>query len=119
MRRNPKLAHEVTRDPAVASARHYAIDKVTAAHLAVDLLAKIKDRDEEDYVKELEIEEKAIEHMEDAVYWFHKYLRVKLKKYEEALQNKSTGQGVALERGNVLLKAAQKELNIREGEANI
>jgi hypothetical protein len=82
--------------------RHKAIDKVTAAHIAVDLLTK-----DMDPVKELEHEERAMELMEDAVYEFSKYLKYKLKRYELFLSEREFTQRSSIEQGNKLISAAR------------
>lgn len=78
---NKDLAQQVTQLPDVTESKHKAVDRVTAANLKTSLLNRYHD----DPVKELIREEETIELMEDAVYQFRKYLRLKLKRYEQLL----------------------------------
>lgn len=66
MKRNPELAHEVANLPDVAQMRHLAIDKLTAAHLSVDLLRRATDK-EVDAIHELEIEDKVDDTINEAL----------------------------------------------------
>lgn len=102
MTRISELARLASLDPEVEFMRHKALDKVTAAHLAVDMLNSYGGQGDE--AKELVREEKAIALMEDATYYFHKYLRLKLAKYEELLALKSDKQTEIIEKGNKLIR---------------
>ncbi len=81
MKRDLEITDKVSKLNDVMDIRHKAIDRVTAAHMRVSLL----NRFDNDPVTELVKEEETIEIMEDAVYWFRKYLRLKLKAYEGLL----------------------------------
>lgn len=105
MRRNPKLAREARELPEVDEARHLAIDKVTSAHLQVELMGRKQERNMS-AEEELIVEEKAMDLMEDAVYFFNKYLKLKKHKYEEKLF-------ATTEKGTELLKNAKEILEER------
>lgn len=102
--RHPKLARLAATDNEVLDIKFKAIDKLTAAHMAVSLL----NRHGVEPAKEMAQEEKTIELMEDATYLFRKYLRAKFRKYEELLQNDAIEKDKTIERGNSLIRATRE-----------
>ncbi len=112
MTRYPELTHKASQDPDVARMRHFALDRMTAAHIQVGLLNR--QSSVIDAVAELDREEKTIEALEDAAYYFRTYLRAKLKKYEQLLQLEGEAKDHTIEKGNEIIKAT-KELAKERG----
>lgn len=103
MRRNPELAHKIASRPDIERLRHKAIDMLQAAQLISVLLSKPMDA-----VKEIEVEERVIDMLEDATYNFRTYLREKLKAYEDELIRENTDQRETIDRGNKLIEDTVK-----------
>ena len=103
MQRNPKLAHEVTLEPEVQEARHKAIDKITGAHILVDLLARATAREMTE-TDELKLEDRLDDVINETVYHWNKYRFLKKKRYEEKLH-------VTLDKGNEEIVAHSNALN--------
>lgn len=111
MKRNPELAHKVSQMPELSTARNFAIDKITAAGLGARMLSKAREN-ELDPVTELETEIRLNELLDDAGYYFRKYLRAKVLKYEEELHK-------TLEKGSEMIKQHKADLNELSQERGI
>lgn len=92
MKRNKELIEQVLRMPAIDAMRHQAIDSVTATHLMVSMLS----RKEQNPVDETEKEIELVQSMEDAVFYFRKYLRAKLLAYEKLFHEDHREKNAAL-----------------------
>lgn len=112
MKRNPELAHKVTQMPEVAELRHTAIDKITSAALAAQLLGRQSDKGPLDPVKELETEIRLNELLDDAGYYFRIYLRDKVTRYEDELHK-------TIAKGNEAIKAHSSMLDDLKKERGI
>lgn len=103
MQRNPKLAHEITNEPEVMSKRHTAIDKITSAHLVVDLLARATAKDIS-ATDELRLEDRLDDVINEAVYAWNKYRYFKKMRYEDKLH-------ATMDKGNEEIVAHSDALN--------
>lgn len=81
MKRNPALADEAGKVEYIQDLRHIAIDKITGAHIAVEIMNKRVNSPAE----QLDNEERMLWLFEDATYAFQKYIHEKLKVYETML----------------------------------
>lgn len=107
MKRNPELAHKVSEMPHIQELRHTAIDKITSAALAAGMLGRNTLPEgvrKLNPVHEIELEIKLNELLDDAGFYFRKYLRDKIFTYENELHK-------TLDKGNKEIVSHSNALN--------